>query len=39
MNWKDANSTEINPETPYPVVIDMPVNMRHLKLCQFVANF
>lgn len=24
MNWKDANSTEINPETPYPVVIDMP---------------
>nr|CAG4641619.1 EOG090X04HX [Eurycercus lamellatus] len=24
MNWKEANSTEINPETPYPVVVDMP---------------
>jgi CTP synthase (UTP-ammonia lyase) len=24
MNWKDANTTEIDPDTPYPVVIDMP---------------
>lgn len=24
MNWKDANSTEIDPNTPYPVVVDMP---------------
>ena len=24
MNWKDANTTEIDSETPYPVVIDMP---------------
>ena len=24
MKWKDANTTEINPDTPYPVVIDMP---------------
>lgn len=24
MNWKDANTTEIEPDTPYPVVIDMP---------------
>ena len=24
MNWKDANSTEIDPDTPFPVVIDMP---------------
>lgn len=24
MNWKDANSSEMNPNTPYPVVIYMP---------------
>ncbi|XP_076357106.1 CTP synthase 1-like isoform X1 [Tachypleus tridentatus] len=24
LGWKDANSTEVNPDTPYPVVIDMP---------------
>ncbi len=24
MNWKDANTTEIDADTPYPVVIDMP---------------
>ncbi|XP_065345611.1 CTP synthase 1 [Cloeon dipterum] len=24
LNWEGANSTEIDPETPYPVVIDMP---------------
>lgn len=24
MNWKDANSTEIDPDTTHPVVIDMP---------------
>lgn len=24
MSWKDANTTEIDPESPYPVVIDMP---------------
>jgi len=35
MNWKDANSTEINPETLYPVVIDMPVNIQNLKLRKF----
>jgi len=34
MNWKDANSTEINPETPYPVVIDMPVKKINFKFSQ-----
>ena len=24
MNWKNANSTEIDPDTSYPVVINMP---------------
>ncbi|XP_048413873.1 CTP synthase 1b isoform X1 [Stegostoma tigrinum] len=24
LNWPDANSTEFNPDTKYPVVIDMP---------------
>nr|CAG4651748.1 EOG090X04HX [Triops cancriformis] len=24
LGWKGANTTEIDPETPYPVVIDMP---------------
>lgn len=24
LGWKDANSSEVNSETPYPVVIDMP---------------
>ena len=24
LNWKDANSTEMNPQTTHPVVIDMP---------------
>lgn len=24
LQWQDANSTELNPETPHPVVIEMP---------------
>ncbi|XP_013774564.1 CTP synthase 1-like isoform X1 [Limulus polyphemus] len=24
LDWKNANSTEVDPDTPYPVVIDMP---------------
>jgi len=24
LHWENANSTEINPETNFPVVIDMP---------------
>ena len=37
MNWKDANSTEINPDTPYPVVIDMPVKYITVKSFTYIA--